>query len=89
MVARARIAAAAAQINPSIVFAVQVQCLPQSDTWFPWPTRVSLTNVMSIGSAVFAGLIIANNRYTDRPRYAATSLAIAPFVSACSAGDAG
>ena len=86
MVARARIAAAAAQINPSIVFAVQVQCLPQSDTW---PTRVSLTNVMSIGSAVFAGLIIANNRYTDRPRYAATSPAIAPFVNACSAGDAG
>ena len=37
-----------------------------SNTWFPGPTRVHNRNSISIGSAVFAGLITVTDRQTDR-----------------------
>jgi len=40
-------------------------CTP-SNTWFPGPTRLSIPNGISIGSAVFAGHTIVTDRPTDR-----------------------
>jgi len=42
---------------------------PPSNAWFPGPTQVFNPNDISIGSAVFAGLITMADRPTDRPRY--------------------
>jgi len=42
---------------------------PPSNTRFFGPTRVHIPKSISIGSAVFAGLAIATDRQTDRPRY--------------------
>jgi len=39
-----------------------------SNTWFLGPTRVHNPKGISIGSAVFAGLTIATERQTNRPR---------------------
>jgi len=41
----------------------------QSNTWFPGPTLVLDPNGISIGSAVFAGLISVTYRPTDHARY--------------------
>jgi len=41
-------------------------CGPQSNTWFPGPTRVLNPNGISIGSAVVAGLTSVTDRQTDR-----------------------
>jgi len=39
---------------------------PTSNTWFLWPTRVHNSNSISIGSAIFAGLVLCQtNRLTD------------------------
>jgi len=38
---------------------------PQSNTWFPGPTRVLNPNGISIDSAVFAGLTSVTDRPTD------------------------
>jgi len=42
-------------------------CGPQSNTWFPGPTRVFNPNGIAIGAAVFAGLTSMTDRQTDRP----------------------
>ena len=53
-------------------------CTP-SNTWFLGPTRLSPPNGISIDSAVFAGLVNANNTHsqtdiqTDKPRYSICS----------------
>ena len=41
---------------------------PQSNTWFPGPTRVVNLNGISVGSAVYAGL----TSVTDRPTWSVT-----------------
>jgi len=41
---------------------------PRSKEWFLGPTRVHISNGISIGSAVFARLTIVTDRPTDRPR---------------------
>ena len=41
---------------------------PPSNTRFLWPTRLHVTNDISIGSVVFAGLTIVTDRPTDRRR---------------------
>ena len=33
----------------------------------PWPARVYIPNGISVGSAVFAGLMVITDRQTDRP----------------------
>jgi len=38
----------------------------QSNTWFPWSTRVLNQNGISIGSVVFAGLVWQTDRPTDQ-----------------------
>jgi len=50
----------------SIVFARQRQCAPASKTCFLGFTRVYNQNGISIGSAVFAGVMIVTDRHTDR-----------------------
>jgi len=42
---------------------------PPSNTWFLGPTRVLNPIGISIGSAVFAGVISVTGRWTNRPRY--------------------
>ena len=42
----------AAAHGRSVVFARLRQCAPTSNTWFPGPTRLSIPNCISIGSAV-------------------------------------
>jgi len=42
---------------------------PSFNTWFLEPTRVHNPNSISIGSAIFAGLMIMTDRPTDRWRY--------------------
>jgi len=39
---------------------------PPSNTWYQGPTRVTIQNGWSIGSAIFAGLTNVVNRQTDR-----------------------
>jgi len=55
--------------------------LDPSNTWFLGPTRVSLSNAISIGSAVFAGLTNVTNKHTDRPTDTQTDR---PRYSVCS-----
>ena len=50
----------------SIVFARQRQCAPASKTCFLGFTRVYNQNGISIGSAVFARVMIVTDRHTDR-----------------------
>jgi len=45
---------------------------PLSNTWFLAPTRVLNPNGFSIGSAIFAGLMIITGRQTDRPQHSVT-----------------
>ena len=49
---------------------------PPSNAWFPGPTRVLNPNGISIGSAVFAGLISVTDRQTDRQMHATRSVTI-------------
>jgi len=44
-------------MDGSIVFARLCPCTRPSNTWFHGPTRLSISNVISIGSAVFAQLM--------------------------------
>jgi len=40
-----------------------------TNTWFLGPIQVHIPNGISIGSAVFAGLMIVTDRQTDKPLY--------------------
>ena len=45
----------------------------QPNTWFLWPVWVHIPNRISIGSAVYAGLMIVTDRQTNWPHYAVCS----------------
>jgi len=45
---------------------------PQSNTWFPWTTRVDGPNVIPVGSAVIAQLAIVFNRHHTQTDHAAS-----------------
>ena len=51
-------------LTPKFTFAVR-EFRPQSNSWFPGPTRAYKANGTSIGSAVFAGLKNVTDRQTD------------------------
>jgi len=59
-----------------------------SNTWFLGPTRVLDPNGISIGAALFAGLISVTDRQTDRPTdHDTRSVTIGrtrPYVLRCS-----
>jgi len=62
-----RLVALQPRIDRSIIFARWCQCASLSSTWFLGPTLVCLPpNGISVGSNIFAELVIVTNRQTDR-----------------------
>jgi len=64
-------------LGPLKITASHVGSEPLSNTWFLGPTNVHVPNSISIGSAVFVGLIVVPDRQidgpTDRPCYSVCS----------------
>ena len=63
-------------VSPKVALSFVGICIP-FNTWFLGPTQVSTRNGISIGSAIFAGLVNVFNRATkraiDQPRYSVCS----------------
>ena len=64
------------------LYALKIAPSPPSNTWFLRPTRVSVPNGITIGSAAFAGITVVTGRQTDRQTTLTPSVAIGRIPSA-------